>query len=313
MRTQILLTTAVLLVSAPLFAQKPALSQDAIAEADRRFDEGRKLYNDGKYEEALVRFREACAAHRTEHCPKNIGLAEEKLAKWTDAATHLREYLDDPGSKNDPTRSGVEERYRSVLAHVASITIDAPEGAVVTIDTQSVGRAPLGHEVFVAAGSHEYVARLGDKETNATSVATEGATGSVKLAFPDTTQAPKTDSYRPTVGYVVPIALAGIGVVGIVVGAVFGAASSATQDERLDLAKTAPCADRTSAACTAYADKVDSQSSSSTASVVGYVVGATFLAGAVVSFLVWPKSERAIQVTPTASTDGFGLFLRGRF
>jgi hypothetical protein len=71
----------------------PALAQNRDVEARRLFQEGDRLYQEGRYEDAIVRFEESYAMSGRPLLLFNMANAYERLARYASAADALRRYL----------------------------------------------------------------------------------------------------------------------------------------------------------------------------------------------------------------------------
>lgn len=98
----------------------------------------------------------------------------------------------------------------------------------------------------------------------------------------------------------------GIGVIGLGLGAAFGAMTYSQWNN----AKT-ECLSNCGAGSQALNDK-NSATTSATISDVGFIAGGVLLAGAAVLWFTAPSGAQ-VQVAPTASAQGAGLALRGTF
>ena len=117
-------------------------------------------------------------------------------------------------------------------------------------------------------------------------------------------------------GWIVPTALTVVGVVGLGVGVGTGVASLSAANDATALRTPGVCFDRSSSACVAYSNKVDSQNTLSTVSAIGYIAGGVFLAAGIVSFIVWPKAQRVSEKVSISGWIGpgqAGVFAVGRF
>jgi len=299
-----------------------AQTPDAIKEADRRFEEGKRLFAEGKFEEARTRFAEACAAHRTENCPKNLGLAEHRLAMYPEAATHLREFLEDARTQGDPLRAQVDERFKECRAKVGELDIAAPPGSKVRLDDKvDLGRGPLTHTTFVAPGKHFVVAIWSDGQ-KAEDVSVEaGKTAKVDLLVAsagsgdghgghDVPPPATYRSVRPAAGWAIPFVLGGLaaGAFGVAVG--FGLLSSGAASDAKMYAAVGPCG-ATGAWCGEGQAAAASANDKATVSAVFYVASGVLAAAAVTTFFAWPKTR--IEVTPTMGPTGGGAVLRASF
>lgn len=113
-----------------------------------------------------------------------------------------------------------------------------------------------------------------------------------------------TGSGRRTLAY----GLAGLGVVGIVVGTYFGLKASSTYDKAF---KTCDKGDPNNCSDEGERQSKDAHSQA-TISTIGFIAGGALLAGGVVLYLTAPKSG-GVSVGPTASTTGAGLRVGGVF
>jgi hypothetical protein len=106
---------------------------------------------------------------------------------------------------------------------------------------------------------------------------------------------------------IIGIAVAGVGVVGVAIGAIFGvSASSAWSSSQSE------CASATS--CTNHAQAIsdhDSAVSKGTISTIGFIGGGVLVAGGAVLFLTAPKSPSSPTVGIAPSLNG--AFVRGTF
>lgn len=319
--------TIALVAALSILPRLVSADADSDEELNKRFQEGKQLFADHRYGEARTRFLEACAVLKTANCPKNLALCEEQISMWPDATAHLREWIDDPRTKDDHFRADMERKYLELRGKVGELDfLSTTEGARVRVDGKLIGTTPITHAVFVAAGPHSIEAQwpLSLKKADVTIDA--GKSLRVELS-PDsvsaTASAPvipgmmpkgegpktRTETYRPTAGYVVPAVLAGLGLVATGIGVGFGLASQGAQADRDALFARGICGAQTLAQCQAYSDKVDARNADSMVSIVGYASGATLLAASVVSFLVWPKHERTVMIVP----QGLGLGIVGSF
>ncbi|HJL19788.1 MAG TPA: tetratricopeptide repeat protein [Sandaracinaceae bacterium LLY-WYZ-13_1] len=105
------LVAGLLLVSA-----RPGFAQDGMSEEDRRarthFEAGRLHYEDGAYDRALEEFRRAWELSHRAPLLINLATVEERLAMYSEAADHLREYL--RMTPDAPDRSRLENRIENL-------------------------------------------------------------------------------------------------------------------------------------------------------------------------------------------------------
>ena len=115
--------------------------------------------------------------------------------------------------------------------------------------------------------------------------------------------APSTWSDRKTVALVA----GGVGIIGIGLGAVFGAMTFS----QWSAAKNECTANNCSTGSAAQNDK-SAATTSATIADVGFIAGGVLIAGAAVLWFTAPSGAQ-VQVAPTASAQGAGLTLRGTF
>ncbi|HWL86010.1 MAG TPA: hypothetical protein VNO21_09420, partial [Polyangiaceae bacterium] len=137
-----------------------------VQEAQDRYQEGRRLFGDGHYAEAHMKFEQACAVQRTVNCPKNLGLAEFEMGRYAEAASHLRDFLREArtvgGAGLDEAQTAkIRKMYDDAFAKSAHVQVTAPADARIVVDDRVVGNAPLADAVDVAVGAHVVEARTG--------------------------------------------------------------------------------------------------------------------------------------------------------
>jgi hypothetical protein len=304
-----ILTFSLLLLPVSALAQP----SDAQREAEKRFEEGKTLFNQRKYSEARNRFLEACAVLKQVSCPKNLGVTEVELGMFPEAAGHFRDYLADSRSNADPVRKEIEQEYAKAKAKVCELDISAPRGASVRVNATTLGAAPLSATTFVTPGKAEVTATWGEaasekKTENVDAVA--GATIKVEIKGPETSHdnpppPGHTEKVRPASGWVVPIVLGVAGAAGLVLGVGMGAASTGKKDDAMKFAGTGVCTDMSAPSCAPYQSARSDGGTLGAVSVVGYIAGGLLLAGAITAFVIWPKQER--QVGLVIGPTGGGL------
>ncbi len=213
------------------------------AMADARFKAGLAAYDKGNYEAARLEFLQAQAIYPRASILRNLALSELHTGRPLEALQHLRTFLADPGTSADKRALG-ERSLAEAYAQTGHLSITAPDGSHVKVDGKDVGIAPLKDAVDVlvglhgvdtdsaGAGSHQSVQTGAGKLTEVAFlgpvVAAAPGAGAPAAAAPAAApvaapQEPAKSAYwngRRTVGVVI----AGVGVVGMVIGGVFGAA-----------------------------------------------------------------------------------------
>lgn len=115
-----------------------------------------------KLDQAKAEYERALAAYTKAHelvpNPKifyPMAIAEEKLEKWVDEATHLRRFLADAPDADAKMRADAEKRLENAKLNLGVFTLTVvPEGAEVVIDGNVVGTAPLADPLFLAPGEY---------------------------------------------------------------------------------------------------------------------------------------------------------------
>jgi serine/threonine-protein kinase len=122
------------------------------------------------------------------------------------------------------------------------------------------------------------------------------------VSQPPTSSAPSDGSTQRLIGLVV----GGAGVVGVVIGGVFGLISKSTYNNAFQN----ECGSKPSGCSTQGAQDGQSAFSQAIISTVGFVAGAALLAGGAVIYFTAPKGG-GVAVTPTVGTAGGGLSVVG--
>ena len=153
---KVILALAVLAIPAGPIVARADSTADARAEAKKHYDRAMELNEDGQVAEAVIELKRAyeIAPHHT--VLYNLGQAYITLAKPVEAVAALQRYLDEGGKDIKPARRAeVEQEIARQKTRIATLDISGlPDGAVVTIDGDDVGRAPLVAPLRVGVGKH---------------------------------------------------------------------------------------------------------------------------------------------------------------
>ena len=139
-----------------LAAWLPVLDGGARAADDEEASirRGVELRKRGDDRAALPEFERAYRLARSPRAAAQLGFAEQALAMWPQAETHVSEALratDDPWINKN--RAVIEESLRTIRSHVGRIEIAGGRpGAAVSVNGQRVGTMPLAEPVTVSAG-----------------------------------------------------------------------------------------------------------------------------------------------------------------
>ncbi|WP_437745085.1 PEGA domain-containing protein [Sorangium sp. So ce1504] len=163
-----------------------AQESDALTDRARQlFEDGVKAANAGKWADAHAAFLAAWGLKPHYQIASNLGVACLRVGKPRDAAEYLTRYLREAPATKVQERQRAEASLQEARAQVAAVTVRvAPDGAEVTVDGASVGRAPLADPVFLDPGRHEVGAKLDGYVPQTRSVeATAGGTKTVVIAL----------------------------------------------------------------------------------------------------------------------------------
>lgn len=108
-----------------------------------------------EYERALAAYQKAFELVNNPKIYFPIATAEEKLGRTADAANHYRKFLAGAGDVGDKLRADAEKRLENLKLEIGVLALAVtPEGAIVSIDGNNVGTAPLTEPVFLAPGEY---------------------------------------------------------------------------------------------------------------------------------------------------------------
>ena len=291
-------------LSALAFATFAHADDAAMAEAQARFKEGLELADGAKFEEARLKFLQAFAVLKAPAVLFNLASTEQKTGHDVEAIEHYRAFLKTSTNDTritDAMRDKAKQNIAELLKKVGQVDIEAPEGSKISVDGKPLEEQPK-EPVPVAPGKHKIEAAFGGKIKSATVDCPLGQVAKAKIDFdnngPDDTYAPPAGSegQRSTAGWVVPITLGVLGAGGVVMGAVFASESQGSKEESETLRGQSPglCAPPgASPDCKTYDGMRSDAETQATLSYVGYVAGGALLAGAIASFIFWPKSGKS--------------------
>ncbi|MGZ3450426.1 MAG: tetratricopeptide repeat protein [Polyangiales bacterium] len=152
MRVRGLIVAILIAWSAPAFAETKAIDP----EVQKHFDLGNDLYNEGRYEDALVEYEKAYALSKYWKILYNRGQVLVMLRREPEAIEDFEAYLAEGGSEiPEERRQQVMtdlEKLRRRLAWV--ILKNAPSGLDVMVDGRVVTKTPLAKPLTIGAGKH---------------------------------------------------------------------------------------------------------------------------------------------------------------
>jgi hypothetical protein len=333
------------LIAGWLGASAPALAQsNDAATAEALFQEAQKLIDAGKIAEACPKF---AASHRIDpgygalfnlaDCHEKNGQTASAWAEFREAVAMAKKAGEAPREEKAARRAAALEPK---LVRIVVSVKGAPQGLVVKLDGAVLDPAAWSTPVPVDPGAHTVEATAPDKKTWNTKVQVikEGEVVTVELpalaagdpaaaqpagkepAAPNQAQpAPAGDPGPQAVeagGFPaqrgVAIAVAGVGVAGIVVGTIFGLGAKSKWDD----AQENHC--DASDVCDAEGVELAGDARTSAhVSTAGFVVGGVGIAGAVVLWLTAemgaPAPASGLRVVPALGARSAGMLVGGTF
>jgi hypothetical protein len=153
---RIILGLAMLAIPTGPIAARADSTVNARAEAKKHFDRAMELNEDGQVAEAVIELKRCYELSPHHTVLYNLGQAYITLAKPVEAVAALQRYLDEGGKAIKPARRAeVEQEIARQKTRIATLEIRGlPDGAVVTIDGEEAGKAPLAAPVGVGVGTH---------------------------------------------------------------------------------------------------------------------------------------------------------------
>jgi hypothetical protein len=173
----------------------------------------------------------------------NLGRAELKIGKYRDAAEHLAYFLAEEKGLSPADKDEYGRQLQEAKANVATIRVEVvqaggarAEGVDVTVGGVSMGKTPIEREIFVDPGHVIVEAKLGELGRKREFDARAGGNETVKLDLtPQTAPPPSqtvttpppppprpggTGSESNARSYVPAYVLGGVGVAGLIAGAI---------------------------------------------------------------------------------------------
>jgi hypothetical protein len=313
----------------------PASAQDAQQDAGHAlFDQGVALFNKGSYEAACAKLEASLKEYAGIGTRGKLAECYEKLGRYASAWQAYREVAQLSMRSGEPTRERVAaERAKALEPKLSYVTVIVPpgrdiNGLVVKRGGQEIEHGKLGVAEPVDAGTVAIeVSAPGRKTVTSQLTAAQGQ--SVKFEVP--ILLPLTSANPPPVAPPPPppspeeplpvridppswqkpvgLVVAGAGVVGLGVGAIFGLSAGSTYDSAFD---GGGC-DRATKSCDAPGQtQVDDARSKATLSTVLFGAGGALVVIGTVVFLTAPSSKPyALRVSPTTYAGGGGITLGG--
>lgn len=322
-------------------ATEPARSDEASSNGDsassstealarKHFETGVTAYESGDFATAADEFTRSYQLKPHPAILLNVAQSELQAARYVEAATHFRSYLEQVDTPDPAGREG----FKEARARVAEVTIEAPPGSTLAVDGTPLGQAPLPAPIYLAPGPHEVTSNSSQQSITAEPGATLAVRlddlHSVEMAPPIQQQAPSTSAGRRPIGewfVESPVAWAGAGLAagslilsGIAAGtasARYGSADDARDQIRAQFEQDGspggtPCGPPAlnagyERACRAYLDREDAGDTWKAVSLTTLVVGIAAVGGTVAYYFLDPAArverERVNKRSKEASSE----------
>jgi hypothetical protein len=152
--------TALLVIVLGALAVPQAVRAGVKEEARKHYDRAVELVDDGQLEGAIVEFQRSYDLTHHFAVLYNIGQVYVSLARPVEAVDAYERYLADGGRKVPADRRAeVEKEIVRQKARIATLEFRGlPRGAIVRVDGNEVGRAPIFAPVRVGVGKHSIAA-----------------------------------------------------------------------------------------------------------------------------------------------------------
>jgi hypothetical protein len=339
---RIILGLAMLAIPAGPIAARADSAASARAEAKKHFDRAKELNEDGQTAEAVVELKRCYELSPHHTVLYNLGQAYITLAKPVEAVAALQRYLDEGGKAIKPARRAeVEQEIARQKTRIATLEIRGlPEGALVMIDGDEAGKAPLAAPVRVGVGKHVVAATATGYEPGEVKIEIVGedskvvelklvpkagqrlAAASSPSPAPPPAPAPAPGmSLAPAQGEVATsaessnwsgfrdagIVAASVGVVALVTGGILWAAATNKNDDAVSQWQT----DQSQARST----RSDAENLATGANVCLIVGGVLAGVGAITTLLTFvdDASAKSVALAPALGPSFAGLTMRGNW
>jgi tetratricopeptide (TPR) repeat protein len=268
--------------------------------------EGAALYAQGNFEAARAKFHEAYVRSQNPNSMFNEARATLKGHHPLEAAKLLKAYLALP--ENDKItaadRKEAEALLEEAMAKLCTLDVRVTTCVVDGVKEQGSVLVEVGEHLVRmdgAQGERRKQVKCAARETVLVTYEDEVQ----KVVLPPPPPPPKEEGEKGS--WVLPGVLAGVGVVGLGVGFGLGAGSISAEKDAGALKDS--CALNVADACNGLRSADSKASSFATGAVIGQVVGAAALTGAVVAALVmrpWERRRAAhVSLVPTVGGASF--------
>lgn len=292
------------------------------ATAAALFDEAKRLASAGDFEHACPKFVEAQRLVPTAGTLLNTGNCYEKLGKLASAWGAFKEAEIMARNLNDADREQEAiRRAQAIAPQLAKVAIEVPSAArapgfELRRDGVVIGEGQWGTALPVDAGTHMIEASATGRRAWRTTVTIEPTPGVVTVRVPvlvlDASAEPK-QALGPfwNAQRIAGASVAGIGLVGLAMGAAFGAKALSQKSDA-----NANCRPQDPNLCNARGVALhDDALTSAHVSTAGLVVGGAALAAGVTVFLIAARAKQApaaarFDAVPILGPSAAGLTIR---
>ena len=310
-----------------VLASGPAWAQDASAliTGQALFDQARALVKQGKFDEACPKFAQSQQLAPAVGTLLNLGDCFENSGRTASAWASFREAATLASNTGQEERADYGRKRQAKLEpKLSRITIDVtiasePAGLEVRRDGRVLARPEWGVPIPVDPGPRRIEASAPGRKgwsTTVDIVSGERTSVTIPLLEPAPVDAPvappvahaNVERPPPSTGgtqRLAGIAVAGVGVVGLIVGTTAGLVAKSKNDDALTHCDAGFC-DAEGLSLTSSAQ------SAAAISTIGFVLGGAALAGGAVLYLTAPRSTARAATAPgsvavrTAATPGGG-------
>lgn len=322
MRRGLGIALAVLFSVSRAAAQSSGPTGQDVATAQALFEDGKRLMQQNRFEEACPKLVESQRLDPGGGTLLAIGLCHEGQGKtataWADFNVALGQARKDGRADREQTATEHIKTLEEKLVRVRIVVEQRVPGLEVRRDGALVGEAQWGTALPVDPGGHRFEASAPNKEKWAQTVPVAGEGQTVEVKIPPLADAPLTSIIPPAPpqkkdetppprrkdlgdedndgssqrlwGGIV----GGVGLVGIVVGSVFGLSARGQWNDAVDLCKANPCSN--AAGIQAGKDA----GSAADASTVFFIVGGVALAAGAVLWFTAPSGKPSSSASASA-------------
>ncbi len=297
------------------------LPAPAIAgEAEDHFAKGNAAFQDEKYEAALAEYQAAWKVSKVYDLAAIMGQAEMRLEKYKEAAEHLAYALKTfPMTGDEELRKNTEASLAMVKKEVATVRVKAfVKDVTITVGGVALAPEAIGADMFFAPGKVVIEASApGYRTARKTMELKGGDNEDVTLTMTPDGAAGRSS----TPAYV----LGGVGVVGIVLGAVLVGTAEGKKGEALklhdEIGSVAGC-QADAVKCKALRDASNQTDALGNAGVAAFVFGGVAGAAAGLYFLLPSRkpagaapatTKTGVSIAPVITAGSGGVLVTGAF